>query len=214
LQNIPYGKVDSKAFIDPCTAIATLQIARDLRNDTAVQLSALLKALPDDIKDLCDQAHAEAKASGSSNKPFELTSEKARELSLRTSEKLLDLDLDEQLQNVQTFLEIVGNQREARQRLILLLIRSRCRFGATEAAEAYLKLDETSQEVKKRKNALLDAMALEGMDFGEEPKIDQKKKKKQSTAEEAELPPLTWYKKDDATTEEPKTKRTKIDSSN
>ena len=170
LQNIPYGKVDSKAFIDPCTAIATLQIARDLRNDTAVQLSSLLKALPEDIKALCEEADQESKESG---EPYELPADKARELSMRTSEKLLDMDLDEQLQNARTFLEIVGNQREARQRLIYLLIRSRCRFGANEAAEAFTNLEQTMKELQERKGTLLDAMALEGLDFEEESKEEK-----------------------------------------
>lgn len=210
-KNVPFGKVDSKAFIDPCTAIATLQIARDLRNDTAVQLSSLLKTLPEDIKALCEEAGNAPK-----DDPYELPADKARELSMRTSEKLLDMDLDEQLQNARTFLEIVGNQREARQRLIYLLIRSRCRFGANEAAEAFMKLDQTTMEVRERKGVLLDAMALEGLDF-EETKEETDKTKQM----EQELAPFAWYKseaekeamsavEEPATSEEPEAKRAKV----
>ena len=107
------------------------------------------------------------------------------------------MDLDEQLQNAQTFMEIVQNQRDARQRLIYLLIWSRCRFGANEAAEAFMKLDDQdkgiSQQLRDRKRTLLDAMELEGLDFEEIKKADDNKKKDKTKRKEQELPPLTWY---------------------
>lgn len=189
----------------PCKAIATLQIARDLRNDNAVQVSSLLNALPEELKTLCEDADKQVKESG---KPFELTESKARELSVKTSERLLDMDIDEQIQNVRTFIEVVEKQREARRRLILLLVRSRCQFDAKEAAEAFYSLDKIEEELGKRKDTLMDAMALEGLDFEEE-QGDKKAKKKQR-----ELAPLTWYlneKKQQS--EEPDAKRAKVDSS-
>lgn len=167
-----------------------------------MQLASLLKALPEDIKELCEDAEKETKESG---QPYELPADKAREMSLRVSEKLLDMNLDEQLQNARTFLEIVGNQREARQRLIYLLIRSRCRFGANEAAEAFTNLDQISKELKDRKNTLLDAMALEGLDFEE-----TKEEKDKAKRNEKELPPLTWYKKESESADEPDAKRAKV----
>ena len=112
LQGIPLGKVDAKEFLAPCKAIATLQIARDLRNDNAVQVLSLLNALPEDAQVLCKEVDKEVKETG---KPYELPEAKARELAIKTSERLLDMDLDEQLQNVRTFIELVEKQREARQ---------------------------------------------------------------------------------------------------
>lgn len=203
MQGIPYGKVESKDFLAPCKAIATLQIARDLRNDTAVQLSSLLKTLPDEIKELCEEADKQVKETG---KSFQVEDNKARELSLKTSERLLDMDLEEQLQNVRTFMEIVEKQREARQRLIHLLIRSRCRFGANEAAEAFYNIDDIMSELQKRKDTLLDAMALEGLDFEE-----TKEESDKSKAKEEALAPLTWYTNGKDDTGEPDSKRIKVE---
>ena len=189
----------------PCKAIATLQIARDLRNDNAVQVSSLLKALPKDIQALCEEADKEVKESG---KPYELPEKKARELSVKISERLLDLDIEEQIQNVRTFIELIEKQREARQRLIHLLIRSRCQFGAKEAAEAFYGLDKIEAELSMRKDTLMDAMALEGLDFVEEEEKDGKDKSKRKGRE---LAPLTWYLNEKKNEEEPDSKRAKVE---
>jgi len=207
--------VDAKDFLDPCKAIATLQIARDLRNDSAVQLSSLLENLPADIKEMCEQAEKETTQEGGDGKPYEVPADKARDLSLRTSEKLLDLDLEEQLGNIHTFAEIVQKQREARLQLIYLLIRSRCKFGSMEAGESFYNLDKTAAELKERKETLLDAMALEGLDF-EETKEDEAEKAKKEKAQE--LAPLAWYleeqakKEKDEGAEEPDAKRAKVEA--
>lgn len=193
--------MDSREFLAPCKAIATLQIARDMRNDSAVQLSSLLKALPNEVKETCDEADEQVKETG---KPFQLSEQKAREFSLKTSEKLLDMDLDEQVQNVRTFLEIVEKQREARERLIFLLVRSRCQFGANEAAEEFYKLDETMEQLQKVKDTLQDGMALEGLDFEQMPSP-----KKSKT--EVELEPLSWYSHGKDVEGEPEAKKLKVD---
>lgn len=184
--NIPSGRVDAKEFLAPCKAIATLQIARDLRNDNAVTVSSLLQSMPEELNQLCETADKEVKETG---QPYELKEPKARELSVKTSERVLDMDIDEQLQNVRTFIEVVEKQREARQRLIYLLVRSRCQFGSTETAKTYYELEKMQEDLQKRKDTLMDAMELEGLDFVEEEPADDKAKK----SHKKELGPLTWY---------------------
>lgn len=200
LKDIPHGKVDPREFLAPCKAIATLQIARDMRNDSAVQLSSLLKGLPDDLKKMSDEADEHVKETG---KSYQVPEKKARELSLKTSEKLLDMDLEEQIQNVRTFLEIVQKQREAREQLINLLVRSRCQFGANEAAKEFYRLDETIAKLQKVKETLQDGMALEGLDF--EDNNPEKPKK------ETKLEPLIWFAGGEDYEGEPEAKRLKID---
>lgn len=201
--------MEAKDFLAPCKAIATLQIARDLRNDAAVQLSSLLKGLPEDVEALCEEADKEVKETG---KAYDVPDDKAKELSIKTNERLLDLDLEEQLQNIRTFREILEKQRAARQNLIRLLIQSRCKFGAQEAAEAFYKLEETMAELQQRKETLLDAMALEGLDFEEEPGPDGNKKKDDKPNS---FPPLAWFLNEKVKTEdsaeEPDAKRTKVE---
>ena len=180
-QGIPYAKTDSRDFLGPCKAIATLQIARDLRSDAAVQLSSLLSSIPEDIQDACRDA-LEKQAEGET---LDLPKDVARDFSIRVNETLLDMDLDEQLQNVRTFRDIVERQREARKQLIFLLVQSRCQFGSKEAAEKFYKCESYMQLLKKRKDILSDAMALEGLDFDPEATG--------GASELGDLEPLTWY---------------------
>jgi len=185
-QGIPRGKVDAREFLEPCKAIATLQIARELRSDTALQYSSYFNTLPEDVENICEEAKQQEEATGAAP---EISEEEADALSLRISDDLLDLDLDDALQNVETFREIVQKQSASRERLIHLLIKSRCQFGSEEAAEAFYKLDDDAKLLEQRKGLLSDAMELEGLDFEEE----QEKKATKNTKGD-NLPPLSWYK--------------------
>jgi hypothetical protein len=171
LQNVPAGKVDSRQFLEPCKAIATLQIARDLRNDAPVQLSSLLENLPEDIRNNLESE--------------ELSEEIIQEYSKRIPSKLLDLDMDEQLNNIATFQDIVTRQQKARKTLIYLLLKSRCQFGSNQAAEKFFELQKMSQKLNKRKQLLTDALELEGMDT----EIDNT----DLTETISNLPELSWY---------------------
>jgi hypothetical protein len=183
-QGIPAAPVDSGQFQEPCRAIATLQIARDLRNDGAVQLSSLLSAMPEDVRAACA-------ASAENENKYELEDATARDFSVRIDSSLLDMDLDEQLQNVQTFRNIVDRQRQAREQLIRLLIQSRCKFGADEAASAFHGADRAKAELLRRKHVLTDAMELEGLDVVAE---DTAAASELNDPEE-DLAPLSWYTK-------------------
>jgi hypothetical protein len=186
-KDIPAVQVKPSDLVEPCRAVMTLQIARDLRNDGAVQLSSMLSALPEDVRAEC------AEATEAGDDYAGLDAEKARAFSLKTSEALLDMDLDEQMQNVRNFRDIVERQRKARKELIHLLIQSRCDFGANDAAAAFYQGDRAKEELKKRKQILMDAMELEGLDVDEEDKGQASE-----VVVEEELPPFTWYKEEDA----------------
>ena len=165
--------------MEPCKAIASLQIARDLRNDAAVQLSSRLSAIPEEIKAFCQ----DAEKSGSAP---EISEEQASKFAAILGDDILDTDMDEALENVQTFMSIVEQQQQARKQLIHLLIQSRCQFGSDEAAEAFHSVDGILQILEDRKQLLSDAMDLEGLDFEED-------NANETDNAEATLEPLTWY---------------------
>lgn len=200
-QGIPYSKVESREFLEPCKAIATLQIARDLRNDAAVQLSSRLSALPDEVKEFCRKAQEQQQEDGST---LELLEEQAQEFAKLIGDDLLDTDMEEALVNVKTFMSIVEQQKQARLQLIQLLIQSRCQFGSEEAAKVFYSLDGLLDELKKRKQLLSDAMDLEGFEEGVDFKAHDPK---ETDAKAAALEPLSWYKPAD----EPDAKRAKIE---
>lgn len=174
-QGVPAGKVESKEFLEPCKGIATLQIARDLRNDAPVQLSSLLDNLPQDILDNLDNE--------------ELSESTIEDYSKRMPDKLLDLDLEEQLANIATFKDIVLRQQEARQTLIALLLKSRCQFGSGEAAKEFYALASMSEKLKKRKQILTDGLELEGLDA----EVDNT----DVSADLSDLQELSWYEQEE-----------------
>ena len=199
-------------FLEPCRQIATLQITRDISNDGAVHLSSLLSGLPEDVRRVCAEAVEQELADDGQQKPVELTPEQARDFSIRVNSTLLDMDLKDQLQNVQAFREIVVRQRQYRKELLRLLIQSRCKFGADEAAQAFLEADRAKAELAKRKQILVDLMELEGLDIAEQ----QEHAGDNKQAIEVTLPPLTWYKpdgeKEEALTgDEPEAKKQRVD---
>jgi hypothetical protein len=186
---VPQVKVDAKEFLEPCKALATLQIARDLRADAAAQLTSILASVPEDVK-----------KSYRGLKGDEITEEQVEILSVQLTDNLLDVDLDEALQNVETFRELVQKQHAARKHLVNLLLKSRCQFGSNEAAKAFFGLDEILNKLQRRKDLLSDAMDLEGLDFVEGDKTGENEASKI-------LDPISWYDKDIA---EPEIKRTKL----
>jgi hypothetical protein len=174
--------------LDPCTAVATLQIARDVRNDASVQLNSMLVNLPEDIV-----AKAKSIQNGES-KAEDLDEATIKDFSMRMPTKLLELDLEEQCQSIATLQDIVRKQHAAREKLIYLLLKSRCQFGSKPAAKLYLELEATSVKLKQRKQLLVDALELEGMDA----ELDTTDFDKTLQA----LAPMAWYQPDDETKEE------------
>jgi hypothetical protein len=194
-KGIPEQPVDPKLLLEYSREVATLQIARDLRNDTAVQLSSLLSAMPEDVRRACAEA-----AEHGGTLPTPLSKVQARDFSKRTNEAIMEMDLEEQFQNVTTFSQIVQRQRQARQHLIQSLIQSRCKFGADEAAEAFYQVDHHKAELLRRRQILIDAMELEGLDVE-----NQATATSTADAAEDEVALLSWYPRP------PNTKRTKVE---
>lgn len=119
------------------------------------------------------------------------------------SDDVLDLNIDDAIKNVKQYKEIIVEQREARKALIDMLIKSRCRFGSMEAAEAFYAIGEKEEKLKKRRLLLQDAMELEGLDVLEddEENEDDNMEADLTGADEGELAPLTWYEKEKAEAE-------------
>lgn len=188
--NIPQRSVEPKEFLEPCRAIATLQIARDLSNDAALQLSSLLSSLPQDIRSVIAES---AEQGGLSSKELLSKIDEAtlRDFTMRTSASLLDMDLQEQLQNIRTFREVITKQMQARKQLVHLLIQSRCQFGADKAAAAFESTQDIRTALGKRTQLLQDAMELEGLDVEHIRKHNNVIVKKE---DEEALPELSWYK--------------------
>jgi hypothetical protein len=203
-RGIPPADVDPDELLRHSRQIATLQIGRDLRNDNAVQLSSLLSSLPAEVRALLD---GEKQEDESDHATIALDDEAARDLSHKVNPALLDMDLDEQLQDVLHFRELVLKQQVERKKLVELLIASRCQFGAQCAAAAFSKADRSMDELVERRQVLLDAMELEGLDI-----TTEEASAKDVTLDE--LPPLTWYRPEAAPTitedEEHDAKRQKV----
>ena len=136
----------------------------------------MLSTIPDDIKEEIEK-----------NAPDqEWTEEQIHDFSMRMPSKLLDLDIDEQIQTITTFQNLIQQQMTAREKLIHLLLKSRCHFGSEPAAKFYFDLQEMMDKLGKRKQLLGDALELEGLD-AELDTTDFDKELK-------ELHPLSWYK--------------------
>lgn len=177
-QNIPFAPVEPKVFLEPCKAVATLQIARDVRNDTPVQIHGLLQRLPKDI--------LEAAEKGVDVETLDTAT--IRDYSIRIPQALLETDLPEAIQTIETFQDIIRKQQAARKTILNLLIKSRCQMGSEDAARLFFQLEETSKALQKKRQLLGDALELEGMDS----ELD--KSNLQEPLEE--LSSLSWYKGD------------------
>ena len=159
-EGIPEGKVQVRELSDPCKAISTMQITRDLRNDSTHNLATLLSAVPAGVFEAC-RTEAKAKAGATTD----ATKVDLVENMPTVPDDVLDLDVAGALANVKLHREIIQKQNEHRQKCIELLIKSRCKFGSVEAASLFYDLEGVMETLKKRKALVLDAMELEGLDF-------------------------------------------------
>ena len=212
-QGIPYEKVEPHQILGSCRSLATMQISRDVRSDAAVRISTALSTLSPDVEEACRNAIADAEGDASKAK-VDLASIPT------ISDDVLDLNVGDAIKNVQQYRELIVKQMEARKALIDLLIKSRCKFGSMEAAEAFYAIGEKERKLKKRRMLLQDAMELEGLDVVED---DEGKKDDGTEADltgtgEGKLAPLAWYEKertaaeggDDDSTKEPAAKKARV----
>lgn len=180
--DIPEEKVSIHELSVPCKSIATLQITRDLRNDTSHNLSTVLAAIPDSVLDTCRSLSKDVSADDIP-------------LVQGIPDDVLELDVNSSLSNVVLHKEIIQKQKQFRQKCIELLIQSRCKFGSTDAAELFYSLDEVEEKLKKRKAMVLDAMELEGLDYDLTGKSNDSRG--QDSSDDDQLKDFEWFKRSD-----------------
>ncbi len=145
-----------------------MQITRDLRNDSSYNLSSLLSKVPSAVMDACKVAKGAKEDDNNTTTDTTTTALKDAKSKVPITtipDDVLDLDIGAALANVKLHREIIQKQKEYRKQCIELLIKSRCEFGSTEAAELFYSLKGIGETLKKRKALILDAMELEGLDF-------------------------------------------------
>lgn len=84
-QGVPERKVDINSLQMPFKTIANMQIARDLRSDTAMQLSSLLSSVPKEVMEACQVAIDDKSAGNDGSVDIEMIP--------NISDDVLDLDL-------------------------------------------------------------------------------------------------------------------------
>ena len=168
-----------------------MQISRDLQSDAAVQISTAMSTLSPDVEAACRKALEDA---GGDKSKVDIDLDAMPSM----SDDVLEINIDEAIKTVQQYREIILKQREARKALIDQIIKSRCKFGSMEAAEAFYGIGAKEEKLEKRRDLLQDAMELEGLDVleDEEAKGDDKDADLGGDAAAARLPPLTWYEKE------------------
>jgi len=145
---IPHDIVEAREFLEPCKAVATLQITRDLRSESTVQLKSWFQSIPKDIREEMRSRYEEETRVGD-GKLSEIDEKKVEHYSLGLSREILDLNIEESLENVRSFRDIVKKLKTARKKLINLLIKSRCKFGSDEAAQAFLRSYKIARKAAK-----------------------------------------------------------------
>mmetsp|Transcript_2541 Transcript_2541/g.7454 ORF Transcript_2541/g.7454 Transcript_2541/m.7454 type:complete len:466 (-) Transcript_2541:72-1469(-) len=205
-ESIPFEKVEPHQLLASCRSLATMQISRDLRNDTAVRISTALSTLSPDVEAACRKALEDA---GGDRSKVSIDLDSIPSI----SDDVLDINIGDGIKTVQQYREIILKQREARKALIEQIIKSRCKFGSAEAAEAFFGIGSKEEKLKKRRDLLQDAMELEGLDVLEE----EEAKGGNMDADLGgnaigELPPLTWYEKEVAAAGgEPQAKKARVE---
>jgi hypothetical protein len=144
--------------------------------------------LPEDIIETCKDLK--------SGQLKELDTAMTNEFSIRIPSVLIDMDINEESSNLNMYQDIVQRQQKAREKLIYLLLKSRCQFGSTEAARDFYEIDNVAENLKKRKEKLSDALELEGLDTSVIINDSTETTNKNSQQQEQELAPLAWYKPD------------------
>ena len=185
-------KVEPSQFLEACRVIASIQITRDLGSDAAMNLSSALSGIPQEVEEACNAillTQQQRKTGDAEDKvPVEMLS--------KISDEVLDVDIKYARQSLQNYREAIRQQRMARMHCLNLLLQSRCSFGSIEAARAFYGGDDAAGDVnmiaileklKKRKEILVDAMALEGLD------VEEDEEETKLAKEEEELTPLSWF---------------------
>ena len=200
-----------------------------------MNLSSVLSNIPSDVEEACNIITSSKQQQW--DKDEQIVTNLAELLPddslANLPDDLLDLDLQYARQSLQTYKEAIRQQRKARLQCLRLLLQSRFSFGSLDAALAFgcggnsgAKVEDGDygndnntdmavilEKLKERKEALSDAMALEGLDVEE----DTEEEKKLEMKEEEGLKLLSWFpsndkqsSKEESQIEEPIAKKAKL----
>ncbi len=188
--------MEPSQFLDACKVIASLQITRDLGSDAAMNVASALSSIPLEVVEACNTILAQQL--NGQDKITPIADLLSTESLLNLPDEVLDIDINYARNSLQMYKEAVRKQRTARMQLLQLLLQSRCSFGSVDAARTFYGGDKGDinvilEQLKKRKETLVDAMALEGLDVEE----DEEAKK---LARE-EFLTISWFPGEDNDTE-------------
>ncbi|KAL7539162.1 hypothetical protein ACHAXR_009724 [Thalassiosira sp. AJA248-18] len=213
-EEVEEAKVEPSQFLDACKVIASIQITRDLGSDAAMNLSSALSNIPSEVEEACNTILMQQQQQKDGQGETTTTIASITELlpnpdSLsKLPDEVLDLDIKYARKSLQSYREAIRQQRKARLQCLQLLLASRCSFGSMDAARSFcgsggsggtadnsdndggssaMDMDTVLEKLKKRKEILVDAMALEGLD------VEEDEDEKKTMKEEETLKPLSWF---------------------
>ncbi|KAL7497450.1 hypothetical protein ACHAWT_007421 [Skeletonema menzelii] len=207
-EGVEEADVEPATFLEASKVIASLQIARDLGSDAAMNLSSALGSVPAEVEQACSTIHAQQQEGGDEG-TISIEELLSTEQLSNLPDEILDIDLDYARKSLQTYREAILQQRKARLQCLQLLLQSRCSFGSLDAARAFgcdggsdKGMNIILEQLKKVKDKLIDAMALEGLDVEEDDTMKE---------EEEQLKPLSWFPgQTKESEEEPAQKKQKV----
>jgi len=159
-----------------------------------MNISSALSNIPSEVEEACNTIlQQQKKDSGNDSSTTSITELLSSDTLSALPDELLDMDLKYAKTQLQTYKEAIRQQRKARLQCLHLLLQSRCSFGSMDAARSFcggdgseVSMDDVLEKLKKRKEVLVDALALEGLDVDED--AEEKMEKM-----EQELKPLAWF---------------------
>ncbi len=175
--------MDAEQILIPYRSIATSQIARELRHDAIERISTIVNSVNVPMK----------------HDPEQQQQQQQIEHEQQYTDEFLDLPLREALQTIEHYRNAIQHQYAARRQCVELLLKSRCQFGSTEAAEEFFSLQNKIKLLQQHILLLQDAMELEGLDFEtvkkEEDEATATTEINDMTMEQRlqSLEPITWY---------------------
>ena len=190
-EGVDEAKVEPQEFLDAVKVISSIQIARDLGSDAAMNISSVLSGIPPEVKEACSKI-LDQKSRGEAQTPVQ--DAVSGDVLANLPSDLLDMDMKRAKQTLQSYREAIRQQRRARLHCLHLLMQSRCSFGSLDAARAFcggedggeVDMDSVLRKLDSRRVALTDAMALEGLDVEEDDAEEERRLER-----DLKLP--TWF---------------------
>ena len=183
------AKVEPQEFLDAVKVISSIQIARDLGSDAAMNISSVLSGVPPEVREACSKI-LDQKSKGEAQTPVQDMI--SADVLANLPKDLLDMDMKRARQTLQSYREAIRQQRRARLHCLHLLMQSRCSFGSLDAARAFcggedgVDMDSMLRKLDSRRVALTDAMALEGLDVEDDDAEEERRMER-----DLKLP--TWF---------------------